>query len=73
MFGATAVRQKRERERRVQGTRLTERKVFPYIEPFGPSFDKSKLPYFKHREALEVEKEIQHTIHRHDEVKGWMP
>ena len=62
-------RGKGERERRVQGIRLTERKVFPYIEPFGPSFDKSKLPYFKHREALEVEKEI----HRHDEVKGWMP
>ena len=52
MFGATAVRQKRERERREKLARLVEQQVFPYIKPYGTSFDRRELPYFKHRETL---------------------
>ena len=54
MFGATALRQKRERERRARAARLGDSQVFPYIKPFGPRFDKMELPYFKYRETLKL-------------------
>ena len=54
MFGATAVRQKRERERRSRALRLVDQQVFPYIKPFGDRFDPNQLPYFKYRETLKL-------------------
>jgi hypothetical protein len=35
MFGAKAVRQKRERERRGKAAHGLEPAIFPYIKPFG--------------------------------------
>ena len=53
MFGASAVRKKREREKREKLARLGgEATIFPYIKPFGPRFDREELPYFKYRRAL---------------------
>ena len=54
MFGATALRQKREREKREKLNRVVDQQVFPYIKPYGPRFDKNELPYFKHRETLRL-------------------
>ena len=53
MFGATALRRKREREQREKAARGLEPRVFPYIKPFGQRFDKNQLPYFKYRQALQ--------------------
>ena len=53
MFGATAVRRKRERERREKAARGLEPQVFPHIKPFGPRFDRGQLPYFKYRQTLQ--------------------
>ena len=53
MFGATAVRRKREREQREKATRGVEPQVFPYIKPFGQTFDKNQLPYFKYRHSCQ--------------------
>ena len=53
MFGATAVRRKRERERREKAARGLDPQVFPYIKPFGPRFDKRQLPYFKYGQTLQ--------------------
>ena len=50
MFGATAVRRKREREQREKAARGFEPEVFPYIKPFGKRFDRNQLPYFKYRQ-----------------------
>ena len=52
MFGASVVRQKRERERRERAAKDLDPPVIPYIKPFGARFDASQLPYFKYREAL---------------------
>ena len=52
MFGATAVRRKRERERREKAARGLEPPVFPFIKPFGPRFDKNQLPYFKYQQTF---------------------
>ena len=73
MFGATAVRRKREKERRERAARNSANTIYPYIKPFGegkfflrflkyfftsgPRFDKYELPYYKHRRHL-----------RHDDV-----
>ena len=54
MFGATAVRQKRERERREKMARSLDLQAFPYIKPYGPRFDRNELPYFKYRETLRL-------------------
>ena len=59
MFGATAVRQKRERERREREQRGLDGVVSPYIKPFGVRFDPNELPYFKYRKALEEEREAR--------------
>ena len=61
MFGATAVRRKRERERREKAARDVEPVIFPYIKPFGPRFDKNKLPYFKYRQAV-LQEENQREV-----------
>ena len=52
MFGASVVRQKRERERRDRLSRDTDPPVIPYIKPFGVRFDPEQLPYFKYRQAI---------------------
>ena len=52
MFGASVVRQKRERERRDRLSRDNDPPVIPYIKPFGVRFDPEQLPYFKYRQAL---------------------
>ena len=60
MFGASVVRQKRERERRERALKELDPPVIPYIKPFGARFDASQLPYFKYRQALaELEAEKQ--------------
>ena len=51
MFGASVVRQKRERERRERALKELDPPVIPYIKPFGARFDASQLPYFKYRQA----------------------
>ena len=53
MFGATALRRKREREQQGKAGRGLEPRVFPYIKPFGQKFDKNQLPYFKYRHAFQ--------------------
>ena len=50
MFGAGAVRRKRERERKEKAARGLEPPVFPYIKPFGQRFERNKLAYFKYRQ-----------------------
>ena len=35
MFGATAVRRKREKERRERAARNSANTIYPYIKPFG--------------------------------------
>ena len=35
MFGATAVRRKREKERRERAARLSANTIYPYIHPYG--------------------------------------
>jgi hypothetical protein len=65
MFGATVVRQKRERERQDRLSRGNDPPVIPYIKPFGVRFDASQLPYFKYRKALaqlEAEKADCHEV-----------
>ena len=52
MFGASVVRQKRERERLDRLNRENDPPVIPYIKPFGVRFDPQQLPYFKYRKAL---------------------
>ena len=52
MFGATALRRKREREQREKAARGLEPRVFPYIKPFGQKFNKNQLPYFKYIHAF---------------------
>ena len=61
MFGATAVRQKRERERREKMARGLDQQAFPYIKPYGPRFDRNQLPYFKYRETLKLVHEVSHN------------
>ena len=51
MFGASIVRQKRERERRERLAR-GDPPIIPYIKPFGERFDPNQLPYFKYRQAM---------------------
>jgi len=55
MFGATAVRRKREKERRERVARNSANIIYPYIRPYGPKFDKYQLPYFKHRKHLHLD------------------
>ena len=58
MFGATAVRQKRERERREKIARALDLQSSPYyIKPYGVRFDRRELPYFKYRLALRLKME----------------
>ena len=57
MFGATAVRQKRERERRERMERSLDLQHSPYvkfIKPYGARFDKNELPYFKYRQTQRI-------------------
>ena len=72
MFGATALRQKREREKREKLNRVVDQQVFPYIKPYGPRFDKNELPYFKHRETLRLLHEAAEGEDREEgqEVEG---
>ena len=76
MFGATAVRQKREREKREKLSRVVDQQVFPYIQPYGPRFDRNHLPYFKYRETLrllhEGAEEVAGVGDVKDEVGGWI-
>ena len=62
MFGATAVRQKRERERREKVSRGLEPQALPYIKPFGPRFDRNELPYFKYRELKLIHEETGNRL-----------
>ena len=65
MFGASVVRQKRERERKERANKELDPPVIPYIKPFGARFDPSQLPYFKYRAVLaelEAEKESQEVV-----------
>ena len=67
MFGASIVRQKRERERKERLAREEDPPIIPYIKPFGERFDPSQLPYFKYRQALaelEAEKEVSQEVGR---------
>ena len=59
MFGATALRRKREREQREKAARGLEPQVFPYIKPFPQKFDRNELPYFKYRLALHKVESLQ--------------
>ena len=52
MFGASIVRQKREREREERLARGEDPPIIPYIKPFGERFDPNQLPYFKYRLAI---------------------
>jgi hypothetical protein len=56
MFGASAVRKKREREKREKLARGLDPVVFPYIRPFGPCFRPADLPYFR-RQAAHAQQE----------------
>ena len=69
MFGATALRQKREREKREKLNRTVEQQVFPYIKPYGPRFDKNELPYFKHRETLRLLHEASEGEDKEEELE----
>ena len=62
MFGATAVRRKRERERREKAARGLEPAIFPFIKPFGQRFDKNKLPYFKYRIRAQQEENKENSL-----------
>jgi hypothetical protein len=62
MFGATAVRAKRERERREKLARGAEPTIYPYIAPFPARFDPEDVPYFKYRRALEECKEKDRVL-----------
>ena len=58
MFGATALRRKREREKREKALRGgVDQKVFPYIPPFGKKFDKNMTPYFKYRKTNQLKED----------------
>jgi len=52
MFGAAAVRKKKERLKEQQGAGGGQAARGPYIKPFGPRFDANDLPYFKYKRAL---------------------
>ena len=71
MFGATALRQKRERERREKLNRAVEQPVFPYIKPYGARFDRNELPYFKYRETMRLLNEGAEDVDEEDAVKQW--
>ena len=58
MFGANAVRQRRERERREKVSRGGDVQAFPYIKPYGPRFDRNELPYFKYKMAHQRHEKI---------------
>ena len=60
MFGASVVRQKRERERKERALRELDPPVIPYIKPFGARFDASQLPYFKYRQADQCNDKCEH-------------
>ena len=60
MFGASVVRQKRERERRERALKELDPPVIPYIKPFGARFDASQLPYFKYRQADQYNDKYEH-------------
>ena len=68
MFGATAVRQKRERERREKMAKGLDQQAFPYIKPYGPRFDRNQLPYFKYRETLHL---VKHRTQSRVECGPW--
>ena len=53
MFGASIVRQKREKERKERLAR-GDPPIIPFIKPFPPRFDPKQLPYFKYRQSLAV-------------------
>ena len=53
MFGASIVRQKREKERKERLAR-GDPPIIPFIKPFPARFDPKELPYFKYRESLAV-------------------
>ena len=53
MFGASIVRQKREKERKERLAR-GDPPIIPFIKPFPPRFDPNQLPYFKYRQTLAV-------------------
>ena len=39
----------------------------PYIKPYGPSFDRTELPYFKYRETIRL---TQIKARQHEEVRS---
>ena len=53
MFGASIVRQKREKERKERLAR-GDPPIIPFIKPFPARFDPNQLPYFKYRQTLAV-------------------
>ena len=53
MFGASIVRQKREKERKERLAR-GDPPIIPFIKPFPARFDPAQLPYFKYRQSLAV-------------------
>ena len=58
MFGAAAVRKKKQKA--AQAKDAAERG--PYIKPFGPRFDPNELPYFKYKKALLEAQELSENI-----------
>ena len=42
MFGATALRRKREKERRERAARNSANAIYPYIQPFGKNILKTE-------------------------------
>ena len=61
MFGASAVRKKREREKREKLARGNEPIIFPYIAPYGPCFDREQLPYFQRRRLQAYGEEVEQS------------
>ena len=69
MFGASVVRQKRERERKERALRELDPPVIPYIKPFGARFDASQLPYFKYRQADQYIGKYEHKDKHKDKCR----
>ena len=60
MFGAAAVRKKKQRKE--AEANKGDEPLHPYIKPFGARFDPNELPYFKYKKALEEAKELSANI-----------
>lgn len=62
MFGAAAVRKKKERAKLELAKTGEPPSRGPYIKPFGPRFDPNELPYFKYKKALLEAQELSENI-----------